>query len=549
VKGAKQFLGRGEMGARLLAFDWSTTPLGALESWESSLITAVGLCLNNPLPACIWWGAELIAIHNDGYAAMLADIPGDPFAQPARKFWADIWPTIGDEVEAVMKYGEPVTRERVRFETTTEGHSREVFITYAYGPIFGESGEVSGMLQVCSDDTARVVAEREMERLADQRQLALDAAGMGWWRYDPISKLAEYDRRYAEIFGITGTSRPNDEILALIHPDDLPDLWAAVEASLKPTEPQPYAAEYRVLRTDGETRWVEAHGIATFGTQNGERIATGFVGTVADISARKAAEESLKRNEALLRQSEVAIRRSNATLENRVRTRTKELEEAVRELEGFTYSIAHDLRAPLRNIIGRVNIIEEDFGTEIPTEALENLTGIERSAMALGRLVDDLLEFSRLGRREASRVLLDFTELAESVVASLPAELSAKGEVKIERRMQALGDRALLAMVLDNLIGNALKYSKKTAPNLVEVGCASDAGESIVYFVRDQGIGFPQEFAEKTFLPFERLHRRSEYPGSGIGLANVRRIVEKHRGRVWAESAENEGATFYFTLG
>ena len=153
------------------------------------------------------------------------------------------------------------------------------------------AGGVAGLFNTCHEDTQQVLAERERDRLAAQRQLALDAARMGWWHYDPATKLATFDERYAEIFGVTGNQRPNEEILGRLHPDDLPGMWAKVEAALDPADPKPYSAEYRIIRDDGSVRWVEAHGTATFEGDGGDRRATSFVGTVADITERKRVAE------------------------------------------------------------------------------------------------------------------------------------------------------------------------------------------------------------------------------------------------------------------
>lgn len=221
----------------------------------------------------------------------------------------------------------------------------------------------------------------------------------------------------------------------------------------------------------------------------------------------------------------------NQSLEVRVRDRTH-------ELESFCYSVSHDLRAPLRAINATSAILKEDYGNLLPKEALAELERQAEASSRLGNLIDDLLQFVRLGQTEAARHPFDLSALARAVVQELRME-----DVEIRPGMMATGDATLVRLLLQNLLDNAAKFCGGKRP-CIEVGRNDEA-----FFVRDHGIGFDPKHAHRLFRPFERLHREGAYPGTGIGLANVRRIVERHGGRVWAESAPGEGATFFFTLG
>lgn len=238
--------------------------------------------------------------------------------------------------------------------------------------------------------------------------------------------------------------------------------------------------------------------------------------------------------------AESRIRTLNQELENRVIERTDELRAANTELEGFTYSVSHDLRGPLRTINATSKILLEDLGTELPEEARQLLTKQASAAGRLGQLIDDLLKLSRIARQEISRVSVDVSALALSVSSEL-----VPGEFDIQPGMLAAADEDLLRFVLLNLMENAAKFSPQGTK--IQVGRKLIAGRS-AFFVADHGIGFDMRYAEKLFLPFERLVRQEEFPGTGIGLANVKRIVERHGGEVWAESEPGKGATFYFTL-
>ena len=220
----------------------------------------------------------------------------------------------------------------------------------------------------------------------------------------------------------------------------------------------------------------------------------------------------------------------NRTLEARVSERTH-------ELESFCYSVSHDLRAPLRSINATSAILKEDFGDVLPPEALDELDRQEQASARLGNLIDDLLRFVRLGQTEPHRKPIDLSHLANMVADELRIDATVEAGIMVD------GDETLVRLLIQNLLDNAAKFcGSKSA--CVEVG-----REGSAVFVRDHGIGFDPKHAHRLFHPFERLHREGEFPGTGIGLANVKRIAERHGGTVWAESAPGDGATFYFTLG
>jgi PAS domain S-box-containing protein len=239
------------------------------------------------------------------------------------------------------------------------------------------------------------------------------------------------------------------------------------------------------------------------------------------------------------------IRSLNSDLEERVRQRTAELEEANREMEGFTYTVSHDLRAPLRAIVSTSMILQEDYGHALDDEMRRLLSRQALAARRLATLVDDLLRLSRISRAEMERSDIDLTDMAEELAHEVTAASpSPKPRIKIEEGLTASGDERLLRLAMQNLFENAAKFTKPGEPARIQFGCKDG-----VFFVKDQGIGFDPQYAERIFRPFERLHRDEEYPGTGVGLANVKRVVERHGGEIWAEGRPDEGATFYFTLG
>jgi signal transduction histidine kinase len=237
-----------------------------------------------------------------------------------------------------------------------------------------------------------------------------------------------------------------------------------------------------------------------------------------------------------------------AELERRVERRTLELRDANRDLEAFSYSVAHDLRAPLSAMLVTRSILERSYGPALDSQGVKLLRDIERSGKRMGELIGGLLQFARCARVELAKELVDLSSLAAGTVMALRQQhLSRQVQVRIEQGMKAHADPTLMEVVLANLLGNAFKYTKDRHPAEIEVGMKREDALS-VFFVRDNGAGFDVASASDLFVPFKRFHPAHLFDGHGVGLATVSRIVDKHGGRVWAESSPGLGATFYFAL-
>jgi light-regulated signal transduction histidine kinase (bacteriophytochrome) len=219
------------------------------------------------------------------------------------------------------------------------------------------------------------------------------------------------------------------------------------------------------------------------------------------------------------------------------------------ELDAFAYSVSHDLRAPLRSIDGFSQVVLEDYGPTLDDAGQEALSRVRAASQRMGALIDSLLRLARISRVAMNRELVDLSALARDIASGLEeADPDRSVEVTIEPGLEAWGDRRLLAVALDNLIGNSWKYTERQPESRIELASVQVNGER-AFMVRDNGAGFDMQYADKLFGEFQRLHSEEEFEGTGVGLATVRRIVSRHGGTIWAESAVGHGATFYFKLG
>ena len=311
------------------------------------------------------------------------------------------------------------------------------------------------------------------------------------------------------------------------HPKEfMRDLWTTIQQG------RVWHGEVKNKAKDGSFFWMSTTIVPFLNEQGKPRQ---YVAIHADITKRKAAEEK--------------IRRLNVELEQRVVERTSQLQIANEELEAFSYSVSHDLRAPLRHVLGFVDLLQSDAGTSLSKKNLRHLALISEAAKRMGNLIDDLLAFSRVGRAALHQADVNLDELVQETLGDFQAETRGRKIVwDIHPLPLVQADRALLRMVLVNLISNALKFTGPRAEAKIEIGCAPNGSSESVIFIRDNGVGFDPKYTEKLFGVFQRLHTRKEFEGTGIGLANVQRIVVRHGGRAWAEGIVDGGATFYFSI-
>jgi signal transduction histidine kinase len=269
----------------------------------------------------------------------------------------------------------------------------------------------------------------------------------------------------------------------------------------------------------------------------------------ATTSEITALVDSFKALSAKRKEAEIALAALNVQLEQRVNERTALLTATNKELESFAYSVSHDLRAPLRGVEGFSSALFEEYADKLDETGKDYINRVRKGCVRMGRLIDDILKLSRITRSEINRIPVDLSRMAEQVLLDLQTrEPDRQVDVHITAGLTANADLTLIRSVMENLLGNAWKFTRDTAKPAIQFSALQTDGQC-VYFIRDNGAGFNMEYADKLFSPFQRLHRTDEFEGTGIGLASVQRVLLMHGGKIWAEAAVGQGATFYFTLG
>ena len=382
-----------------------------------------------------------------------------------------------------------------------------------------------------ADITERKRAEEELAETTGLLERTQQISKTGGWEYDlATGKLTLTD----EVYRIYGSSERGsgpvepERVISAFDPESAPIITAALERLV--ADGEPCDLEVELIRGDGQPIWVRVVGEALI---EGGRVVR-VRGIIADVNDRRLVEEE--------------IRTLNAELEQRVAARTLELERVNRELETFAYSVSHDLRAPLRAVDGFSKVLLDDYAEQLGRDGRHYLERVRAGAVRMGTLIDEILKLSRLSRQPFEREPIDLSALAREIVAELSSvEPDRHVEVEIEDGLVAEADRGLVQSVLQNLFGNAFKFTAKADRPRVRFGAVEQDGVP-VYFVADNGAGFDMAHAKGLFHPFQRLHRESEFPGTGIGLATVVRAVHRHGGAIWARAAVDQGATFHFTL-
>jgi PAS domain S-box-containing protein len=430
-----------------------------------------------------------------------------------KAFIRDLWTTIG---QGRVWHGEIKNRAK---------NGSFYWVDTTLVPFLNEEGKVRQYVAIRADITERKRAEEAAAQLAAIVNSSNDAI-IG---KDLNSIVTSWNVGAEKLFGYSASEMIGQPITRLIPPDRQQEEIEIID-QIKQGESVEHYETLRMAK--------DGHLIDISVTVSPIKDKTGKI-----LGASKVARDITER-----KRTEQEIHDLNISLEKRVAERTAELESANKELEAFSYSVSHDLRAPLRAVDGFSQAVVEDYGALLPEEGRHYLQTIREGAQRMGVLIDDLLTFSRLSRAALKKQEVNTGKLVRHVLEDLNSQQEGRQvEIRMGHLPACRGDPALLNQVWVNLLSNALKYTRHREYTVVEIGCKLEQGEN-VYFVRDNGAGFDMRYADKLFGVFQRLHRADEFEGTGVGLAIVQRVIHRHGGRIWVDAAVDRGATFYFTL-
>lgn len=505
------------------------------------------LLMQAPAHICIHRGADhVFEFANPLYVQLIGG--REVLNRPVREVFPDLeGQGFFELLDRVLATGEPFIGKEVaaQFDRDGNGALEEGFFNFVYQPMQGMDGQTEGIMTFVFEVTDQVLARQQAEILAENlqaQQQALqesearfrhlaDTAPVLIWMSGTDSLCHYFNKTWLNFTGRTIEQELGNSWLEAVHLDDVQNCQEIYTQSFEAR--QEFKMEYRLRRFDGKYRWILNHGVPRF-TPDGEFL--GYIGSCIDIDDRKQAEDQ--------------IRRMNEDLELRVKKRTEQLQATNKELEAFSYSVSHDLRAPLRHINGFIDLLQKRVGNSSALDATSHryLNIISDTTKEAGRLVDDLLSFSRMGRTEMRLTTLDLNQLLQEVRREMQQDLESRSiDWQIDPLPIVQGDPMMMRLVLRNLLENAVKYSLPREQAIIQVSSTRTEDETIVC-VRDNGVGFDMQYVHKLFGVFQRLHTNDQFEGTGIGLANVQRIIHRHGGRVWAEGALDQGAAFYFSL-
>ena len=386
------------------------------------------------------------------------------------------------------------------------------------------------MFGTSMDVTERVLASQVVTDLKDMLEQAETVSLLGSWAGDAETQRLNVSAQLFRNLGLEPAARPptDAQYLDRIHPDDRSMVMDDMRTIRAGGPPKDFV--FRTNPAHGPVRWMRR--TARRIDRSAEKLQPRYIGTLLDITESVHAEEQL--------------RHINQALEQRVAERTAQLSQANQELEAFSYTVSHDLKAPLRGIDGYSQLLVEEYGERLDEDGRQFIRRIRHGVQLMGELINDLLEYSRMERRDMAAEPVSLLPLVQQVLDGYEVDIRQQGaqvQLAMESFTLAL-DREGIAVVLRNLIGNALKFSRDRQPPRVEIGSRSEAGRRILW-VRDNGVGFDMKYHDRMFGIFQRLHRAEEFPGTGVGLALVFKAVQRMGGRVWAESTLGAGATFF----
>ncbi|MEP2281062.1 ATP-binding protein [Maribacter sp.] len=535
----------GEMGRLMREKDWSLTPLGEPNGWPQSLRITLNIMLNSPFPMFLFWGNTLKSFYNDAYRPILGDDGKHPkiLGLNGKEAWSESWSDVEPMLKIVTEKGESIWKENLMVPIFRNGQMEDVYWTFSYSPVKDEAGCVSGVLVIVTDTTEAVLAERRLKESERRFREVANLSPVWIWITDNEINIQYSNRALLEYVGVENESDFTGQVwIDVVHPDDLDIVFKGFGKAVE--DESGFTLEYRVKRKEtGNYEWFKVLGAPKF--EEGKMV--GFIGTAMNIDKQKSFSDHLKK--------EVDIRTRELADSN------DKLEAMNKELQSFAYISSHDLQEPLRKIQMFSEVLMENEFDKLSTSGKVKFEKIQSAANRMQSLINDLLSYSRTDTEKRVFEIVDLKDVITDVKNDLGDELNHKhGKITLLKSCKIEVVPFQFRQLMYNLLSNSIKYAKSDVSPEIIIDTAivknaksidsslKNKKEYVQITITDNGIGFDEQFAEKIFEVFQRLHSRQEYVGTGIGLAIVKKIVQNHFGVISATGKLNEGSVFVIVM-
>jgi signal transduction histidine kinase len=532
----------GEMGALILRQDWSQSPIGNMDAWPPALRTTLGILLHSAFPMFLFWGPELTCFYNDAFRPSLGIEGKHPaIGKRGKEVWPEIWEFIGPLIQQVLTTGIPVYFEDQLVPFYRNGRMEDIYWTFSYSPVYNDEGNINGVFVTCTETTAHVLDRKKIEDIVAQRTRELEETHEALLRSN--NYLQQLINLSQEPMQVLVPERENGEIIDFRY-----KLTNQAYANYAHTTPQAlhdrkvgevfpgyfetssFTNVARTFETGRDDNWeihYNADGLDVYNMMNAVKLNDEVIVHFTDFTRLK-------------------------HLQLELLDKIRELERSNEQLEEFAHVASHDLKEPIRKVQFFITRLKKELGTKLTDGEQELFSRIESANVRMGMLVDDLLTYSQLRTLPGEKEQVDLDPLLRQILEDLALEVQDKNAtVRMVDLPTVQGYRRQLQQLFQNLLSNALKYTNPGQPVEIDISCSKVLENGIDYYqvqVKDNGIGFEQEYAERIFQLFTRLHGKHEYAGTGIGLSIVKKVVENHQGKIRAESKPGEGSVFTVLL-
>jgi signal transduction histidine kinase len=532
----------GKLGEITLNYDWSKSPLGPIHQWPHSLRTTLGTILHSAFPMFLFWGPELICFYNDAYRPSLGDNGKHPaVGKPGREVWPEIWDIIGPLIQRVLATGQPVWFEDRLVPIYRNGTIEDVYWTFSYSPVYDDGGSIAGVLVTCMETTRAVEERKKVDQVVAQRTQELQTAHASLLQANKY--LQEVINLFKEPLQVLEPVFENGVIIDFVY-----KLTNAAYSAYANTTPEQLQNK-RVgevfpgyFQTSSFVNIVEVFNTGIANTWEIHYDVDGL-DLYNEMSATKMG------NEVVVHFTDFT-KLKNLQLE--LLSKIEELERSNRQLEEFAHAASHDLKEPIRKIQVFTALLKGQLSSQLKDSEVQTFERIEKSTSRMSLLVDDLLLYSHVSQVPHKKELVNLNEVLRQVQEDLELDILQKNvTVNADSLPTVNGYRRQLQQMFQNLVSNAIKYGRAGVQPQLNILYNTAVEHNRAYHVievRDNGIGFEQQYADKIFQIFTRLHGKNEYSGTGVGLSIVKKVIENHQGIIQVESMPGEGSTFKILL-